>query len=209
MEACCRFVHGRLPKDARCGQGAFRVQAAPPKDSFDSPVDIGSFVFSKHDSRLPVRPSFHPVSVQERGRPPAGSRPGTRTACRLARAFRALFEHGANVRACIGACHRRPTFLQETRPGACASWKRRRAAPLRARFLPNASLRHGLLCRRQTSRRRGQAIFRRRTRRGALRRMQAPRVRVPRTAKRDAGRFAQASPSRPGPSSTEAGPGAS
>lgn len=61
VEACCRFVHGRLPKDARCGQGAFRVQAAPPKDSFDSPVDIGSFVFSKHDSRLPVRPSFHPV----------------------------------------------------------------------------------------------------------------------------------------------------
>ena len=54
-------------------------------------------------------------------------------------------------------------------------------------------------CRRQTSRRRGQAIFRRRTRRGALRRMRAPQARVPRTAKRGAGRFAQASPSRPGP----------
>ena len=56
VEACCRFVHGRLPKDARCGQGAFRVQAAPPKDSFDSPVDTRSSALPKHDSRLLFAP---------------------------------------------------------------------------------------------------------------------------------------------------------
>lgn len=93
VEACCRFVHGRLPKDARCGQGAFRVQAAPPKDSFDSPVDTRSSALPKHDSRL----LFAPPPILCRCRNGAALQQAPVQACERRAGSRELFEPSSST----------------------------------------------------------------------------------------------------------------